>query len=112
MRETEQYHIDFIKPSLNQVRAFGRNYDMYKRNNNKNYRTNREERLEKAKQYRQKNKDRISEKQKEKITCECGKTYTKHHKTRHNRSNKHQKYIQSLSSSLSYSSTLKFLATD
>jgi t-SNARE complex subunit (syntaxin) len=129
LRETEQYHIDFIKPSLNEVRAFGIDYerrkenckDYYERNrdvirkykkdyreknrdkivekNRKWYNDNKDELLKKYKEYRENNKDKIKERQKTKLTCECGTIYTTTNKARHFKSNKHKNYIQSLSSS-------------
>ena len=45
------------------------------------------------KTYREKNKDIINEKKKEKFICECGSQYTKCHESRHKQTNKHLKYI-------------------
>ena len=47
---------------------------------------------ESSKQYKIKNKEIINQKHE----CECGKTYTQSNKQRHFKSNKHQKYLQSL----------------
>ncbi len=44
----------------------------------------------------QKNKQQIAEKMKEKITCDCGTTYRKCTKARHEKSKKHKDYITSL----------------
>jgi hypothetical protein len=43
--------------------------------------------------YRNKNKDIINEKKKEKFVCECGSTYTKCHESRHKETSKHLKFI-------------------
>ena len=48
------------------------------------------------KDYCQQNKEALSGKQKEKYSCDCGSCLRKSHKFRHERSNKHQKYIKSL----------------
>ena len=41
-------------------------------------------------------KEQIAERKKEKITCECGKTYTRNNKSSHIKSQKHQQYITNL----------------
>lgn len=58
---------------------------------------NKESIAEHKKKYRETNIKSISEKAKQQITCNCGITFTKHNKARHERSNKHQKYITSQS---------------
>jgi hypothetical protein len=73
----EQFHIDLNKSKMNQLKA---------------YRTE-EEILERSKKYYETNKEEINEKKKEKITCICGKTFTKSHKLRHEKSVKHQTFI-------------------
>lgn len=54
---------------------------------------------EKARDYREANKDKIKEREKQKFTCECGSTLRRTEKARHERSKKHQAYINNLSSS-------------
>ena len=54
---------------------------------------NRDTIKEKQKQYRLENRDTIKEKQKEKITCNCGKTFTKSNKLQHERSQFHCQFI-------------------
>ena len=51
---------------------------------------------EKKKQYRIDNAETIKEKRKETYTCECGITLTIGKKSRHNKSQKHQQYLNSL----------------
>ena len=53
---------------------------------------NREKVNERAKGYYQKRKDRLSEK----IMCGCGKDYTYGHKARHEKSERHKQYLQTL----------------
>ena len=48
------------------------------------------------KQYREANKVQITEKRKEKYTCACGSSSTIHHKSDHEKTNKHKKYLASL----------------
>lgn len=62
----------------------------------KKYREENKEKIaQKKKEYREINKEKIAQKKKEKYTCECGATTTKQHKLRHERSKKHQAYINS-----------------
>jgi hypothetical protein len=64
----------------------------------KSYRTE-EERKEQGKKdckkYYEVNKKKIKERQNQKTTCECGSTYTKRSKTRHERTKKHIQFIES-----------------
>ena len=57
---------------------------------NKIYRENNKDKI---KEYNEKNKEIISERSKIKITCECGSTYTKKCKLRHERTDKHKDFI-------------------
>jgi hypothetical protein len=52
-------------------------------------------RKEYGKKYREKNKDEITEKKNKKITCGCGSTIRKDEKARHEKSLKHQKWLES-----------------
>ena len=69
--EMEQYHMDFIKPSLNCRRAFGFDYErrkIYKKKNDREYlENNREKTNKRHKDYRR-----------EKIICDCGKEVTRY----------------------------------
>ena len=49
-----------------------------------------------AKKYLE-NKEAIKAKRSEQFVCECGKTYTAHHKARHQKTKYHTNYINSLS---------------
>lgn len=67
----EQYHMDFIKPTLNSRRAYGFDYERRKINKKK---TDRE--------YAIKNREKINEYRKqyrrEKVICDCGKETTRY----------------------------------
>ena len=63
----------------------------------KHYQANKEEINEKSKKRYEANKERINEKQREKFKCDCGGKFTRCSKSRHSRSIKHQKYLNSLS---------------
>jgi len=70
------------------------------------YEENKQEINDKKKQYYEENKQEISEKANQKFNCQCGGKYTKIHKVRHNKSQKHQAYITTQSLSLSSSDEL------
>ena len=51
--------------------------------------------VEYKKQYRENNKQIIAEKAKEKYTCECGSTIRKNDKSQHEKTKKHQSFVNS-----------------
>jgi hypothetical protein len=53
-----------------------------------------EEKKKYDKEYRQANKDEINKRKREKITCECGATVSRHGLSRHRKSKKHEKLLQ------------------
>jgi ribosomal protein S27AE len=66
--------------------------------NMRQYALNNKEKERKRKQkYYEDNKEKIKQKRDKLITCKCGSVVTKHHVKRHERSKKHQTYIQSQS---------------
>ena len=70
------------------------NKEKYKEKNKKHYKDNKEIIAAKAKKWYQENKEIM----KEKIECECGSVIRKDEKTRHNKTEKHQSYLNNLSS--------------
>jgi hypothetical protein len=64
-----------------------------KEQNQENYKKNRDERLEKQKQYSIDNKEKIKEKNQSKITCECMAIIRIYEKSRHLKTKKHLKFI-------------------
>lgn len=57
----------------------------------KEYRENNKDKInEKKKEYYENNKDKIKEWRSKNFTCECGRTFRFHNKTRHERSKVHQ----------------------
>jgi hypothetical protein len=73
------------------------NKEYYDANKNKilEYReANKDKIKEKAKEYYDDNKDKLAEYAKEKIMCECGCEITRSAKSRHIKSKKHIKYIE------------------
>ncbi len=57
------------------------------------YINNKEKVLERSKKRYEEKKEEIKEYRSEKIECECGSEYTKHHKKRHERTQKHINFI-------------------
>ena len=96
--QMEQEYIDKYNPSLNSNRAYiseGQRKEYNKERNKEWHENNKEYRKEYKKEYYKNNKEYYSEK----FTCDCGGRYTRGSRVRHFKTNKHQIYIQSLSSS-------------
>tara|TARA_R110002012_G_scaffold311425_1_gene520926 strand:+ start:137 stop:634 length:498 start_codon:yes stop_codon:yes gene_type:complete len=83
----EQEWIDYIKPTLNDHKAY--TVITKKEYNKQNYIDNKDRINEKHKQFYKDNKDKFSEK----FNCDCGGKYTHNHKFRHLKSKKHLKYM-------------------
>ena len=64
-------------------------HEIYKRH----YKKNGEVLKEKCKEYRDANKDRIAERDLKSVLCDCGSYYTHCHKSRHERTIKHQTFL-------------------
>ena len=60
------------------------------------YQKNKEKLAERKAEYYQKNKEELNEKRKEKVPCVCGSIVSKNNLARHNKSQKHQNYLNSL----------------
>ena len=56
------------------------------------YKNTKDIKLIKVKEYREKNKEYISVRAKEKLLCECGGRYTRGNKSTHMKSKKHKEY--------------------
>ena len=78
--EKEQEYMDKLKPTLNDRRANGFDFDRQK---------------EYHKQYNEKYYENNKDKLNEKMDCDCGGKYTKQHKKRHLKSQKHIDFINS-----------------
>jgi len=108
----EQFHIDLNKSLMNknksyiteeqikeQILEYQKDYRLKNRDKivekkKEHYLENRDKILEKANEYHLENRNKILEKNKEKITCMCGKTFTKQAKSQHERTQFHCKFIQ------------------
>ena len=95
-----EYDKDFYLQNRDKILDYKKEY----RENNKEkitekdkkyYENNKEIIAEKHKNHYENNKEKILEKHKEKMTCACGSTFTKSHKLRHEKSLKHQSFINS-----------------
>jgi hypothetical protein len=101
----EQYFIDVYKASLNSCKAIRteeekKDYDKeyYENNkaklleqNKKYYENNKEKNKDKIKKYQENHKAKLTEK----FNCDCGGKYQFQHKSRHNKSKRHQKFLES-----------------
>jgi len=67
LKETEQYHIDFIKPSLNHCNANGINIDKYKLRN----------KINNDKKDKEFQKQRLNKYVNELVECDCGAIVTR-----------------------------------
>jgi hypothetical protein len=98
--QRERYWYEELKSTLNGD-VPGRSDKEYREENKQKiaeqkkeyYEENRKKILEQKKEYHGLNKQKILEKRKEKITCDCGSTFTKYTKLRHVRTKKHLDYI-------------------
>lgn len=114
LHKRERYWIDELKPSLNKVlpgrtekewrddnrtellvkkrEYYKNNIEVIRVKDKKRYEKNREEISEKYAI----NRDRISEKGKIKITCDCGSIVRKDTKARHQKTQRHKDYLETL----------------
>jgi predicted GIY-YIG superfamily endonuclease len=90
LHKIENIFMDVYTPSLNSRKA-SRNPHYLK----DYYQKNKAKICEKDKQYYQENKAKISEYRSQKITCECGSTIRILGITLHRKTNKHQNYLNS-----------------
>jgi len=110
LHRRERHWIDELKPELNKARPcvtaeeIKQRKKEYAEENKEHLKNKQKEYVEKHKEkirqihseYYQNNKKYIADKQKIKTTCECGSIIRKCAIKRHERSKKHQNYLQSL----------------
>ena len=98
LREENNY-IEMYKSDtncLNSIRAY-RSTENRKEMKKRIYEKNKETILEKRKEYRENNKEKIKERKQKTYSCICGsENITFEHKSRHERSKKHQHFIHDL----------------
>ena len=83
-RMIEREYIDKLTANLNQVKPYITD-DERKITNNKT-----------CVNYREKNRYELNKKKREKYECPCGGNYTRNHRRTHERTKKHQQYLQSV----------------
>jgi hypothetical protein len=92
-RSKKEYRQDNKEKIKEQQKQYQQdNKEKIKEKNKQHYENNKEIIKEQKKQYQQDNKEKI----KEKYICECGIASTIGHKSRHNKSIKHQDYLKSI----------------
>ena len=98
--EKIQYHKNYYETNKEEIVERSKiNYDTNKevilQKQKEHYEIHKQEILERQHIYHENNKEEINEKAREKITCSCGSTFTKKQKLRHEKSLKHQTFINS-----------------
>ena len=89
MRTSRTENNDVYNMYLNSLRAY------WRETGKKYYKNNTEECCERARDYYYRNKEKILNKKKEKITCKCGITVNKNNYKRHLNTKRHQKLMES-----------------
>jgi hypothetical protein len=90
----KKYYASYCEQHKEELREKKRRYHKENKgkisNRHAQYHQENKDRInEKAKKYREENKEMVREKAREKVQCTCGDTYTKGHKARHEKSQKH-----------------------
>lgn len=96
LHKREKYWIDELNANLNDDMPYRTEQElkeMKKINDAKHYLKHHDKIREQANLYRNSNKEEISEKKKEKMTCDCGSTFRREDFARHKRTQKHQNYV-------------------
>ena len=85
--EWNEEHKEYSKSYREQTKGQKAKYDLI------NYQDNREDRIQKQKEYFKLNKEEIIIKRKEKFNCECGGKYTMSGKSQHMKTEKHKNFF-------------------
>jgi hypothetical protein len=105
LEKTKEYRLENRDTILEYNKEYyENNKEILLEKNKEYYENNKEIILEKKKEYYENNKDKVKEYYEnnkeiilEKMDCACGKTYTKNNKSRHERSQFHCQFIETLS---------------
>lgn len=94
------YKKEYVKLNKEKIKEFQTNYSLnnkekIKIKNNNYYKNNKDKILKQCKNYYELNKEKISDANKKKYICECGIESRVDSKARHERSKKHQNYLDS-----------------
>jgi hypothetical protein len=96
-RTRKEYLQDNKEHIKEQTRQYRQEHKEHIKIKKKEYRQEHKEHIkEQLSKWYEKNKEKVSREGKEKITCECGSIVRKAGMRRHERSNKHKKYIDSI----------------
>ena len=99
LQERRQKHYQENKETINSNRRLRReeNKDEINKEQREKYKQNKDQKLEWNRKYRNANKDKIKARKARTYNCPCGSISTIEHKARHERTLKHQQYLNSLS---------------
>ena len=84
--DNKEHRKEYYQQNKEEIKVKSKNW-------NKN---NKDKKAEIGKKYREKHKETITKKKNKKYNCECGGKYTHCHKVLHEKTIKHQNYIQNL----------------
>lgn len=82
LKEREQFYIDTLEPSMNNYASKPSKYQLNEKQKQRHFK------------FREINKDKINEKNREKILCECGIVYNYGNRARHMKSEKHMRIME------------------
>ena len=90
-----KYHIEYRGQHKEQSKKYREEHKEHNKEYKiKHYQQNREQILKYMKEFRRQNKERINEKTKEKMTCECGSCVRRGDIARHKRTKKHMLFLE------------------
>ena len=93
----EQEYINKLNPTLNMKRAYATKEQNYKKSNEyyKKWAVQNKQKLKDYNiEYRQKNKDKLSQQRTTKVTCECGSVVSRNNLSAHRKNKKHLELIK------------------
>ena len=83
-KDTEEYYKEYSKDNKERISKCKKDY----------YEANKETTLKNNYEYKQRNKEKLKKQGKEKIACPCGSSFQRYSKAEHERSLKHQAYLE------------------
>jgi vacuolar-type H+-ATPase subunit I/STV1 len=107
--QNKEKHKNYYEQNKEQIAEYNKNYyeinkEQFAEKYKNYYEQNKEQIAEKAKNYYEQKKEKYKEyrekHKKEKMTCECGSIFNLSGKSNHNKSIKHQDYLNSINSSV------------
>ena len=89
---TQAEHYQANKEKIKEQKA--EHYQANKEQKAEHYQANKEKIKEKIKEYQTENKDKINQRATKKFNCPCGGKYTGAHKSKHDKTNRHQNWLK------------------